>query len=77
MKYIICIYRVSSREEEFITKYELNDLVYLPRRNENILIEDECYRVVGVSTSLDIINNTQNIEIAVKDIPLEYDWWEV
>lgn len=77
MKYRICIFRVSKNNEEFITKYELDDLVYLPRQNENILIEGECYRVVGVSTSLDIINNTQNIEIAIKDIPLEYDWWEV
>lgn len=77
MKYRICIFRVSKYDEEFITKYELDTMPYIPHRNETLLVEGYCFRVVNVSTSFDIVNEVQEIEIAVKDIPTEYYWWEV
>ena len=59
MKYLIRLFRYN--ENEVFEEYEFDHLPYMPRIDENMIVDDVPYVVTEIVSSFDQLNNGQFI----------------
>lgn len=74
--YTVTFYRLNCGREEKIISCDYNQLPFIPRKKECVVLDQGIFKVKNVSMIYTTDKPINNVEIMLQEIDCNKEWWE-